>query len=85
VRRDHRGRYLQLRPLGVDLERFRASADGHAPGEWLAIPPETWAAFEGLAAAAETDPDAARRARLLLDAMVREAQHRGLVFDEDEE
>ncbi|MFT3914888.1 MAG: hypothetical protein QM704_12475 [Anaeromyxobacteraceae bacterium] len=91
VRRDPRGRYLQLRPVGVDLERFRASADGHRRDEWLGIAPLEWTAFALLAGGprapepAGDDAELAQHVRRLLDRMVRDAQHRGLVFDEDEE
>jgi hypothetical protein len=90
VRRDGRGRYLQFRPITIDAERFRASADGHLPGEWLAIEPEEWTAFALLAAAERIaspagDEELATHVRHLLDRMVREAQHAGLVFDEDED
>ncbi len=91
VRRDQRGRYLQLRPIGIDIERFRASADGHRPGEWLPIDPAEWTAFalhaggdhgpEGHAEDEELD----HQVRRLLDRMVRDAQHAGLAFDEDED
>jgi hypothetical protein len=91
VRRDGRGRYLQLRPIGIDIERFRASADGHRPAEWLPIAPLDWTAFALVAAAPhgpdgqEEDEELAAQVRRLLDRMVREAQHRGLAFDEDED
>ncbi|MFO0581661.1 MAG: hypothetical protein U0229_05280 [Anaeromyxobacter sp.] len=90
VRRDPRGRYLQFRPIGVDLERFRASADGHRPDEWLGITPLEWTAFALVAGgprgaeAAGDEAELAQHVRRLLDRMVRDAQHRGLVFDEDE-
>ena len=91
VRRDGRGRYLQLRPIGIDIERFRASADGHRPAEWLPIAPLDWTAFALVAAGPgspegqEEDGELAVQVRRLLDRMVREAQHRGLAFDEDED
>jgi hypothetical protein len=91
VRRDRRGRYLQFRPVGIDIERFRASADGHLPQEWLPIAPLEWSAFALHAAAAKAaggtvaDEELAPQVRQLLDRMVREAQHRGLAFDEDED
>jgi hypothetical protein len=91
VRRDRRGRYLQFRPIGIDIERFRASADGHLPQEWLPIAPLEWSAFALHAAAAKApggtvaDEELIAHVRQLLDRMVREAQHRGLVFDEDED
>lgn len=92
VRRDPaRGRYLQFRPLGGDLERFRASADGHRPDEWLAISPAEWTAFALFAAGTHAgegqvgDRELAFAIPKLADRMVRDAQHRGLVFDEDEE
>lgn len=91
VRRDHRGRYLQFRPIAVDIERFRASADGWNAEEWLAISPQEWTAF-ALFAAGRHDGAGHREDRelglavpRLLDRMVREAQHRGLAFDEDED
>ena len=89
VRQDGRGRYLQFRPIGIDIERFRASADGHLPGEWLPIEPDAWTAFARVVEAERLGAaglgDLAAHARRLLDRMVREAQHRGLVFDEDED
>lgn len=91
VRRDPRGRYLQLRPIGADLERFRASADGHRPDEWLGITPVEWTAFALVAGgprgteAAGDHAELAQHVRRLVDRMVKDAQHRGLVFDEDEE
>jgi len=90
VRRDARGRYLQLRPIGIDLERFRASADGHRPDEWLPVAPLEWTAFALLAAGehgpeGHDDEELALQVRRLLDRLVREAQHRGLAFDEDED
>jgi hypothetical protein len=91
VRRDGRGRYLQLRPIGIDIERFRASADGHRPAEWLSITPLQWTAFALFSAGAQgpeghaEDEELAVQVRHLLDRMVREAQHRGLAFDEDED
>jgi len=91
VRRDGRGRYLQLRPIGIDIERFRASADGHLPQEWLPIAPLEGSAFALHAAAARAagetvaDEELITQVRQLLDRMVREAQHRGLAFDEDED
>jgi hypothetical protein len=91
VRRDHRGRYLQVRPIGVDIERFRASADGWRPDEWLPIPAQEWTAFALFAAGAHDgsghreDGELALAVPRLLDRMVREAQHRGLAFDEDED
>lgn len=91
VRRDHRGRYLQLRPMGVDIERFRASADGWRPEEWLPISAPEWTAFALFAAGAHDgqghreDGELALAIPRLLDRMVREAQHRGLAFDEDED
>jgi hypothetical protein len=90
VRRDGRGRYLQFRPIGIDIERFRASADAHLPAEWLPIAPIEWTAFALLSAGVHgpeghvEDEALAVQARRLLDRMVREAQHRGLAFDEDE-
>ena len=89
VRRDGRGRYLQFRPIGIDLERFRASADGHLPSEWLPIDDLGGSAFAIFSAAGggEDGPDGelAFHVRRLLDRMVREAHHGGLVFDEDED
>lgn len=91
VRRDHRGRYLQLRPIGIDIERFRASADGHRPAEWLPIAPLEWTACALYAGGAHgpeghaEDEELGREVRRLLDRMVRDAQHGGLVFDEDED
>lgn len=91
VRRDGRGRYLQLRPIGIDIERFRASADRHLPAEWLTIAPLEWTAFALFSASAlgpeghTEDEELAVQAHRLLDRMVREAQHLGLAFDEDEE
>ena len=90
VRRDARGRYLQFRPIGIDIERFRASAEGHLPSEWLPVDPDEWTAFalltvaERLAGPVE-DEELSTHVRHLLDRMVREAQHRGLAFDEDED
>jgi len=91
VRRDGRGRYLQLRPIGIDIERLRASADGYRPAEWLPIAPLDWTAFALVAAGPhgpegqEEDEELAVQVRRLLDRMVREAQHLGLAFDEDED
>lgn len=91
VRRDQRGRYLQLRPIGIDIERFRASADGHRPSDWLPISPLEWTAFALLAGGTHgpeghvEDDELSIQVRRLLDRMVREAQHRGLAFDEDED
>lgn len=91
VRRDHRGRYLQIRPVAVDIERFRASADGWSPEEWLRIAPEEWMAFALFAAGEHDgsghleDEELALAVPRLLDRMVREARHRGLAFDEDED
>jgi hypothetical protein len=90
VRRDARGRYLQLRPIGIDLERFRASADGYLPGAWLPIGQLEWTAFAIFAAGEHggeghaDDGELAAHVNRLLDRMVRDAQHQGLVFDEDE-
>ena len=90
VRRDGRGRYLQFRPVGIDMERFRASADGHLPEEWLPITPIEWTAFALFAAGAHDgqghveDEELAVQVARAVDRMVREAQHRGVVFDEDE-
>jgi len=90
VRRDGRGRYLQFRPVGIDIERFRASADGHQPTEWLPVAAIEWLAFAILAAGEhglaghEEDEALMLQVRRLLDRMVREAQHRGLAFDEEE-
>ena len=79
MRHDGRGRYLQFRPIGIDIERFRASADGHLPGEWLAIEPDEWTAFARVVEAERPGAagvrDLAAHARRLLDRMVREAQH----------
>ena len=81
----------QFRPLRIDIERFRASADGHLPQEWLPIAPLEWSAFALHAAAAKAavgsvaDEELTAHVRHLLDRMVREAQHRGLAFDEDED
>jgi hypothetical protein len=91
VRRDHRGRYLQVRPIGIDIERFRASADGHLPQEWLPIEEVEWTAFALFAAGEHggsghlEDEELTVQVARLLDRMVREAQHRGLAFDEDED
>jgi len=91
VRRDHRGRYLQIRPIAVDIERFRASADGWSPEEWLPIAREEWTAFALFAAGDHDgsghheDEELGLAVPRLLDRMVREAQHRGLAFDEDED
>ncbi len=91
VRRDHRGRYLQVRPIAVDIERFRASADGWSPEEWLPIATEEWTAFALFAAGEHDgqghreDEELALAVPRLLDRMVREAQRRGLAFDEDED
>jgi hypothetical protein len=91
VRRDHRGRYLQVRPIAVDIERFRASADGFSTDEWLPIAPEEWTAFALFAAGEHDgsghleDEELALAVPRLLDRMVRDAQHRGLAFDEDED
>jgi hypothetical protein len=91
VRRDQRGRYLQFRPVGIDIERFRASADGHLPGEWLPIEKLEWTAFALFAAGKQggsghvEDEELAVQVTRLLDRMVREGQHRGLAFDEDED
>lgn len=91
VRRDERGRYLQLRPMGIDIERFRASADGYRPDEWLPIADVEWAILALFAGGAHgpeghvEDEELAVQARRILDRMVREAQHRGLAFDEDED
>jgi hypothetical protein len=91
VRREPgRGRYLQFRPVGSDLERFRASADGHRPDEWLAIAPAEWVAFALFASGPHGgegqsgDRELAFAVPKLVDRMVRDAQHRGLAFDEDE-
>jgi hypothetical protein len=90
-RKDRRGRYLQFRPVGIDIERFRASADGHLPQEWLAIEPLEWTAFALFAAAGRlasgtiADEELKVLVARLLDRMVREAQHQGLAFDEDED
>jgi hypothetical protein len=91
VRRDGRGRYLQLRPIGIDIERFRASADGYKPAEWLPVAPLHWTAFALFAGGAHggeghaEDEELFVQVRRLLDRMVRDAQHQGLVFDEDED
>lgn len=91
VRRDRRGRYLQFRPIAVDIERFRASADGFSPEEWLPIAPQAWTAFALFAAGRHDgsghreDEELALAVPRLLDRMVRDAQHRGLAFDEDED
>lgn len=90
VRRDHRGRYLQIRPIAVDIERFRASADGWSPEEWLPIAPEgtafaLFAAGDHDGSGHHEDEELGLAVPRLLDRMVREAQHRGLAFDEDED
>lgn len=91
VRRDGRGRYLQFRPIAVDIERFRASADGWNAEEWLPIAPEEWTAFALFAAGQHDgaghreDEELALLVPRLLDRMVRQAQHRGLAFDDDED
>jgi hypothetical protein len=91
VRRDGRGRYLQFRPIGIDIERFRASADSRLPAGWLPIAPLEWTAFALFSAMAHgpeghtEDDELAVQVRRLLDRMVREAQHLGLAFDEDED
>lgn len=91
VRRDHRGRYLQLSPVSPALERFRASADGYLPDDWLPITPVEWTVFALFAGGAHgpeghaEDEELALQVGRLLDRMVRDAQRAGLVFDDEED
>jgi hypothetical protein len=90
VRHDHRGRFLQVRPMTAELEGFRASADGYLPDDWLPITPAEWTAFALFAGGAHgpedraEDEELALQVRRLLDRMVRGAQRAGLVLDEDQ-
>jgi hypothetical protein len=68
-----------------------AAADGYRPAEWLPIAPLEWLGFALLSAGThgpgrhDEDEELAVQVRRLLDLMVREAQHQGLAFDEDED
>lgn len=87
-----RGRLLVLRPAHGDNEPIRASADGHRPDAYLPITGEEWTLLALLAAGREgdagrEDEELAAAAFRLVDRMVVEAQHRGLMGaaeDEDE-
>jgi hypothetical protein len=86
-----RGRFLVLRPTHGDLEPFRASADGYRPETHLAIAGDDWALLALLAQGHTGDPgrpdeELADAAFRVADRMVRDAQHRLLMGEaEDEE
>jgi hypothetical protein len=90
--RDARGRSLIVSPVRGDNEPFRASADGHRPGSWLAISATDWALLAVLCAGREGDAgreDEELRAAAfpVVDRLVREAQHQqlmGAAEDDDE-
>lgn len=86
-----RGRFVVLRPTHGDLEPFRASADGYRSDTHLAISGEDWALLALLAQghggdAGRPDEELAEAAFRVADRMVRDAQHRLLMGEaEDEE
>ncbi len=85
-----RGRLLVLRPAHGDNEPFRASADGYRPEAFLPIAGEEWTLLALLAAgragdAGREDEELASAAFPLVDRMVREAQHRLLMGESEDE
>jgi hypothetical protein len=85
-----RGRFLVLRPVHGDLEPFRASADRYRPDTHLAISGEDWTLLALLAAghggdAGRPDEELASAAFRTLDRMVRDAQHRLLMGEAEDE
>lgn len=85
-----RGRLLVLRPAHGDNEPFRASADGHRPEAYLQIAGEEWTLLALLAAgrsgdAGREDEELAAAAFRLVDRMVRDAQHRLLMGEAEDE
>ncbi len=89
-RDDARGRMLVLRPVHGDNEPFRASADGYRPEAFLPITGEEWTLLALLAAghagdAGRADEELATAAFRLVDRMVREAQHRLLMGESEDE
>jgi hypothetical protein len=85
-----RGRMLVLRPVHGDNEPFRASADGYRPEAFLPIAGEEWTLLALLAAghegdAGREDEELAAAAFRLVDRLVREAQHRLLMGESEDE
>lgn len=85
-----RGRLLVLRPAHGDNEPFRASADGYRPEAFLQIAGEEWTLLALLAAGREgdagrEDDELADAAFRLVDRMVRDAQHRLLMGESEDE
>jgi hypothetical protein len=85
-----RGRMLVLRPVHGDNEPFRASADGHRPEAFLPIAGEEWTLLALLAAGREgdagrEDEELAGAAFRVVDRLVREAQHRLLMGESEDE
>jgi hypothetical protein len=85
-----RGRMLVLRPVHGDNEPFRASADGYRPEAFLPVTGEEWTLLALLAAghagdAGREDEELATAAFRLVDRLVREAQHRLLMGESEDE
>lgn len=85
-----RGRLLVIRPAHGDNEPFRASADGHRPEAYLPIAGEEWMLLALLAAghtgdAGREDEELAAAAFPVVDRMVREAHHRLLMGEAEDE
>ena len=85
-----RGRMLVLRPVHGDNEPFRASADGYRPEAFLPITGEEWTLVALLAAGhagdeGRPDEELATAVFRLVDRMVREAQHRLLMGESEDE
>lgn len=85
-----RGRLLVLRPARGDNEPFRASADGYRPEAFLPIAGEEWTLVALLAVgcsgdAGREDEELADAAFRLVDRMVRDAQHRLLMGESEDE
>lgn len=85
-----RGRMLVLRPAHGDNEPFRASADGYRPEAFLQIAGEEWTLLALLAAghdgdAGREDEELAAAAFRVVDRLVRDAQHRLLMGESEDE
>lgn len=94
ARRDaRRGRFVVVRPVRGDNEPFRASADGYRPEAYLPISASDWTLLALLVCGRDGDEGTAdeelrHAAFVVVDRMVVEAQHRGLMGaaeDEDDE